>query len=297
MIASGHMDQRQWQTRAENGLQAQPEILPPGDTPDYRHQQPMAEPPPRPKRSGWQLAPATYVLTGINIAVFVLMVVNGVSPTAPTGEQLVHWGANVGLFVLADHQWWRLVTSTFVHSGIIHIATNMWCLYNLGLLGEPLMGSFGVVAAYLLTGVVGNLLSVALHPGAVSGGHVLDYGVISVGASGAVFGLAGVLIPLLGSKLLPVDRTEVARLRRSVIYFAVLNFVIGFGADAFKSPIRIDNMAHLGGFLSGILLGVLLVPKLGSDRTLWMRRQWLAFGSVLLLILLGARFIASFYRA
>jgi rhomboid protease GluP len=122
------MDQRQWQTRAENGPQAQPEILPPGNVPDYRYQQPMAEPPPRRRRSGWQLAPATYVLTGINIAVYVLMIVNGVSPTAPTGEQLVHWGANVGLFVLADHQWWRLVTSTFVHSGIIHIATNMWCL-------------------------------------------------------------------------------------------------------------------------------------------------------------------------
>jgi rhomboid protease GluP len=257
--------------------------------------QPMPAPPPR-RRSGWQLAPATYILTGVNIAVYLLMVFSGVSPTAPTGDQLVHWGANVGLFVLADHQWWRLVTSTFVHSGIIHIATNMWCLYNLGLLGEPLIGAFGVVAAYLLTGVVGNLLSVALNPGAVSGGHVVSYGVISVGASGAVFGLAGVLIPLLGSKLLPVDRTEVARLRRSVIYFAVLNFVIGFGADAFHSPIRIDNMAHLGGFLAGMLLGVLLVPKLGADRTLWIRRQWLAFGSVLLLVLLGAHFIANLWR-
>jgi rhomboid protease GluP len=199
--------------------------------------------------------------------------------------------------VLADHEWWRLVTSTFVHSGIIHIATNMWCLYNLGLLGEPLMGAFGVVAAYLLTGVAGNLLSVALHPGVVSAGQVVDPGVISVGASGAVFGIAGVLIPLLGSKLLPVDRGEVARLRRSVIYFAVLNFVIGFGADAFNTRVRIDNMAHLGGFLSGILLGMLLVPKLGADRKLWMRRQWLAFGSVLLIILLGARFLASFWRA
>jgi rhomboid protease GluP len=306
------MDQRQWQTPARNGPQAEPEILPPGTVPPgtvpgettYGQRQgyvpgysePIAAPPPRRRRSGWQLAPATYALTAINIAVYVLMVLSGVSPTAPTGDQLVHWGANVGLFVLADHQWWRLVTSTFVHSGIIHIATNMWCLYNLGLLGEPLLGAFGVVAAYLLTGVVGNLLSVALHPGAVSGGHVLDYGVISVGASGAVFGLAGVLIPLLGSKLLPVDRTEVARLRRSVIYFAVLNFVIGFGADAFKSPIRIDNMAHLGGFLSGMLLGVLLVPKLGVDRQLWIRRQWLAFGSVLLLVLLGAHFVANLWR-
>jgi rhomboid protease GluP len=301
------MDQRQWQTPVRNGPQAEPEILPPGTVPGETtygnrqgygpayDEQPVA-PPPRRRRSGWQLAPATYVLMGINIAVYVLMVLRGVSPTAPTGDQLVHWGANVGLFVLADHQWWRLVTSTFVHSGIIHIATNMWCLYNLGLLGEPLIGAFGVVAAYLLTGVVGNLLSVALHPGAVSGGHVLDYGVISVGASGAVFGLAGVLIPLLGSKLLPVDRTEVARLRRSVIYFAVLNFVIGFGADAFNSPIRIDNMAHLGGFLSGMLLGVLLVPKLGADRKLWIRRQWLAFGSVLLLVLLGAHFVANLWR-
>jgi rhomboid protease GluP len=102
-----------------------------------------------------------------------------------------------------------------------------------------------------------------------------------------------VLILLLGSKLLPVNRAEVARLRRSVIYFAVLNFVIGFGADAFNTPIRIDNMAHLGGFLSGMLLGFLLVPKLGSDRRLWIRRQWLAYGSVLLLVLLGAQFVAN----
>jgi rhomboid protease GluP len=288
------MDQRQWQTRVGNGPHAEPEILPPGAMPDYGYQQPMQAPPPRPRRSGWQLAPATYILTGINIAVYLLMVLRGVSAMAPTAEQLVHWGANVGLFVLADHQWWRLVTSTFVHSGIIHIATNMWCLYNLGLLGEPLVGAFGVFATYLLTGVVGNLLSVALNPGSLSAGHVVSYGVISVGASGAVFGLAGVLIPLLGSKLLPVNRTEVARLRRSVIYFAVLNFVIGFGADAFNTPIRIDNMAHLGGFLSGMLLGMLLVPKLGSDRALWIRRQWVAFGSLLLLVLLGARFIASF---
>ena len=298
MIASGigdsfrYMDERQWQTRV-----SEPEILPPGEVPNYGYQQPTAPPPPRPRRSGWQLAPATYVLTGINIAVYLLMVLSGVSPTSPSGDHLIHWGANVGVLVLADHEWWRLVTSTFVHSGIIHIATNMWCLYNLGLLGEPLMGAFGVVAAYLLTGVAGNLLSVALHPGVVSAGQVVDPGVISVGASGAVFGIAGVLIPLLGSKLLPVDRGEVARLRRSVIYFAVLNFVIGFGADAFNTRVRIDNMAHLGGFLSGILLGMLLVPKLGADRKLWIRRQWLAFGSVLLIILLGARFLASFWRA
>lgn len=296
MIASGHMNQQQWQTRAGNGQQAHPEILPPGALPDYGYQQPPDMPPPRPRRSGWQLAPATYVLTGINIAVYLLMVLRGVSPTAPTGEALLPWGANASDLVLQHGQWWRLITAAFVHSGIIHLATNMWCLYNLGLLGEPLMGPFGLVAAYLLTGVMGNLLSIAVHPGVTRYG-VLYPGVVGVGASGAVFGIAGVLILLLGSKLLPVNRAEVARLRRSVIYFAVLNFVIGFGADAFNSPIRIDNMAHLGGFLTGLLLGFLLVPKLGSDRQLWIRKQWLAFGSVLLLALLGARFVASFWRA
>lgn len=292
------MDQPQWQSRVGNGPRAQPEILPPGampdPMPDYAYQQPVA--PPR-RRPTWQLAPATYLLMGINIVVYLLMVLSGVSSTAPTGPQLLRWGANVSVLVLANHEWWRLVTATFVHAGIIHLATNMWCLYNLGLLGEPLLGSFGLVAAYLLTGVMGNLLSVAVHPGTVSGNSIIDFGVIGVGASGAVFGLAGVLIPLLGSKLLPVDRAEVRRLRRSVIYFALLNFVIGFGTDVFRSPVRIDNMAHLGGFLSGLVLGVPLVPKLGADRQLWVRRQWLAFGTVLLLVVLGARFVSSFWHA
>jgi rhomboid protease GluP len=292
------MDQPQWQSRVGNGPRVQPEILPPGampePMPDHAYQQPMAAPRRRP---AWQLAPATYVLMGINIAVYLLMVLSGVSPTGPNGQQLMRWGANVSVLVLAEHQWWRLVTATFVHAGIIHLATNMWCLYNLGLLGEPLLGSLGLVAAYLLTGVMGNLLSIAVHPGAVSGNNIIDIGVIGVGASGAVFGLAGVLILLLGSKLLPVDRAEVRRLRRSVIYFAFLNFAIGFGTDVFRAPVRIDNMAHLGGFLSGLVLGVPLVPKLGANRQLWVRRQWLGFGGLLLLVLLGAHFVSSFWHA
>ena len=57
------------------------------------------------------------------------------------------------------HQWWRLLTATFVHVGLLHIATNMWCLWNLGLLGEPLLGPVGLIAVYLITGIAGNLLS------------------------------------------------------------------------------------------------------------------------------------------
>ncbi len=234
-------------------------------------------------RTGWASAPATYGLVAVNIAVYLLMVVNGVSSTAPSSIQLVHWGANFGGAVLLYGEWWRLLTATFVHVGIIHLATNMWCLWNLGLLGEPLLGPLGLLLTYLLTGIAGNLLSVGVHPD-----------VVGAGASGAVFGLAGVLILLLGSPALPVPQAEVRKLRQSVIYFAVLNFVIGAGTWLVRSPIQIDNMAHLGGFLSGLALGVPLVPRIGARRGTWIARQWIAYGGLLLLILLGARFIVSF---
>src|ERR1700743_1868874 len=128
----------------------------------------------------WASAPATYTLVGINCAVYVAMVLRGVSPTMPTVLDLVHWGANFGGDVLAG-QWWRLLTAAFVHVGIVHLATNMWCLWNLGLLGEPLLGPWGVVAVYVLTGIAGNLLSTAVHPQ-----------IVGAGASGAGFGIAGV---------------------------------------------------------------------------------------------------------
>lgn len=275
---------------------AEPEILPPAApgqevrgydeprvyAPDYAYAGP---PPPRPARrtrTGWAMAPATYVLVGINLAVYLLMVLSGVSATAPTSLQLVRWGANFGGFVLLYGQWWRLLTATFVHVGIIHLATNMWCLWNLGLLGEPLLGPVGLLLTYLLTGITGNLLSVGVHPD-----------VVGAGASGAVFGLAGVLILLLGSPTLPVPRPEVLRLRKSVIYFAVLNFVIGGSTWLFHTSIQIDNMAHLGGFLSGLALGVPLVPRIGARRSTFLTRQWLAFGGLILLILLAARFVST----
>jgi membrane associated rhomboid family serine protease len=74
---------------------------------------------------------------------------------------------------------------------------------------------------------------------------------VGAGASGAVFGIAGVLIVLLKSPRLPIPPKELSGLRRYVIYFAAINFVIGFGSMAVGSVVHIDNMAHLGGFLGG----------------------------------------------
>ncbi len=275
--------------------EVQPEILPPagpdGGQPRYVDpRDPMSAPAQRPGgRQRWAFAPATYVLVGINCAIFLLMLVNGAGGS-PTRYQLLHFGANNGGLVLQG-DWWRLVTATFVHIGVLHLATNMWCLWNLGLLGEPLLGPFGMFAAYILTGIAGNMLSVIVNPGLPTS----ESGIVGAGASGAVFGLAGVLIVMLKSPLLPVPREELKRLRKSVIYFAVLNFIIGGSTIFFQSFIRIDNMAHLGGFLSGLAFGVPLVPKIGAPRHLFLRRRMIACGGLAFLLVLAAVYARHLY--
>jgi rhomboid protease GluP len=289
-----------------SAMSSGPEILPPeGREPSGWYPPPgsYSEPPPdsyrvppqseRPRRRGaWAFAPATYLLLGINCAVFLGMLLNGVSVLNPTTNQLLRWGANCGPYVLIGGQWWRLFTAMFVHVGIIHIATNMWCLWNLGLLAEPLIGPVGVVAAYVLTGFAGNLLSVAVHPGVPGGPE----GIVGAGASGAIFGLAGVLILLLKSPLLPLPKEELKKLRWSVIQFSILNFGIGLYTAFGRSPVQIDNMAHLGGFLSGLALGVPLVPKIGAAKDLFERRRILAVLGMGFLLVLLAFGLHSFWR-
>jgi rhomboid protease GluP len=213
---------------------------------------------------------------GINCAVFVVMVLSGVSIGAPTVDQLMRFGADNAGNVLVYGEWWRIVTAMFVHVGILHLATNMWCLWNLALLAEPLMGSAGLIAVYILTGAAGNLLStmvnwILYHYAPPGTGFPAG-----AGASGAVFGIAGALIILLKSNRLPVPPMELKRLRRSVIYFAVLNLVLGlsisFGTTVIGSGIHIDNMAHVGGFTCGLLFALPMVPRIGAPKPLFERR-------------------------
>jgi rhomboid protease GluP len=243
---------------------------------------------PNSRERGWNIlaTPGTYILLAINIAVFGWMVLHGVSAKDPTTDQLVHYGATNAYLILSG-QWWRLLTATFVHVGLLHIATNMWCLWNLGLLGEPLLGPAGLVAVYLITGIAGNLLSLFFN---VVPPH--NYIAVGAGASGAVFGIAGILIVLLSNKKLPIPAFELHRLRRSVIQFAVLNLIIGFAANL-TSIVNIDNHAHIGGFLSGMALGVPLVPRMTSGRTRYLERQKLTFAAATFLLFLFAYFITK----
>jgi rhomboid protease GluP len=182
----------------------------------------------------------TQVLFGANIAVFLATALASGSPLNISGEVSVHYGANFGPYTLSG-QWWRLLTYMFLHGGAMHIFFNMWCLWDLGRLCESLYGRWTFAAIYLITGVSGGLASVAWNPG-----------VLSVGASGAIFGLAGALIAsfYLGEFSLP--RVAISGTLRSLVIFAVFN--LGFG-QLFGG---IDNACHIGGLVSGLILGALI---------------------------------------
>ena len=277
---------------------SEPEFLPPGAGTF------TSPPPARRRRPSWAAAPATYFLVGVNCLVYIVMVFNGVSAVSPTSAQLMHWGANNAGSVLINGEWWRIVTAMFVHAGFLHLATNMWCLWNLGLLAEPLMGSAGVMAVYILTGAGGNLLSTgkgwySLHQAweayhAAGGPDPSVAFPAGVGASGAVFGIAGALIVLLKSDRLPVPPIELKKLRRSVIYFAGLNLVLGLsinaGSNYMGGGLNIDNFDHMGGFGSGLLFAAPMIPRLGSPRPLFDMRLRIAVG-----MLVGVLVLFSFY--
>ena len=240
-------------------------------------------------------APGTYLLLAINIAVYLWMVLHHVDPNNPSEQALLHYGANDTWLVLHG-QWYRLLTATFVHVGWIHIGTNMWCLWNLGILGEPLIGPYGIVAVYMLTGIAGNLLSMATD--VVFTMLTRDtralFGV-GAGASGAVFGIAGILIVLLSNRRLPFPWEELRRLRSSVVKFAAINLVIGLSTALpfVNLGIRIDNSAHIGGFLSGLALGVPLVPCMTLGRQRYLARQKAAFAVACLVLALFGYWIAN----
>ncbi len=211
---------------------------------------------------------ATYVLVGLNSVIFALMIATGVSPVSPESEQVLHWGANFGLMTMGG-QWWRLFTSMFLHFGILHLALNMWCLWYLGILAERVMRRTSFVMLYLFSGLGGSILSVAWHPL-----------VISAGASGAIFGLAGGLAALFYLKKVPMPAVAVKKLQGSIASFVVYNLAYG----AFEAGI--DMAAHLGGLVTGLIVGAMLTEREGTPRVRVLGLP--AVGTVTLLLIGGA---------
>lgn len=192
--------------------------------------------------------PVTRTLLALNALVFLVMALSGVSILSPTIPELIAFGANYGPLTLSG-QWYRLLSSTFIHIGIIHLAFNMWCLLNLGLLAERIYGNGTFAAIYFFAGLGGSMVSVWWNPT-----------IVSAGASGAIFGVAGALVAFFFLETHTMFGDVIVHVRKSMLFFVGFNLIFGFTASG------IDNGAHLGGLLVGFGMGAILRRPLGPSR-------------------------------
>lgn len=178
----------------------------------------------------------TYILLYINIIIFLLLELNGGSTNI---EALVQYGAKYNPAIL-EGEWWRIVTSMFLHIGFLHLIMNMIALYYLGMMVERIFGSLRFIYIYLLAGIAGGLTSFAFN---IS---------IAAGASGAIFGLLGALL-FFGSVYRDLFKQTMGK---NLILILIINIVFGFIVP------QIDMGAHLGGLIGGyIASAIVFVPN------------------------------------
>ncbi len=219
--------------------------------------------------------PATTWILRANIAVFTLSVVlafgNGVGPLAALlqgfdNETLSRLGANSVDLTVHQGQAWRLLACTFLHANLLHIGMNLYVLKSIGDMAERLFGSTAYVGVYLTSAIGGSLLSLAWT---LSANH--NY---SVGASGAVFGVMGGMLGFALSRRKSVPLQVYRSLLRSAAMFTVVNLAFGFSLKV------VDNGAHIGGLVAGLIAGVALSRDLPPAPQPSRQRLALTFGAL-----------------
>lgn len=196
----------------------------------------------------------TYVLIGINVAVFLGQVALGINEVA----------GNLGMWpvgIAVNDEWYRLVTAAFLHGSWLHIAFNMLVLFTVGPTLERVLGHARFIVLYLFAAVGGAVASYAFS----------DLRTVSVGASGAIFGLMGALV--VAGRRLRYDVTQ-------VLVLLGINVVIGF-----ISP-GVDWRAHLGGLVTGVVVAAILVLPRGRHRVAVQVGALVACGAVLAILAL-----------
>ena len=183
----------------------------------------------------------TYFLILINVLIFLSMTISGLGFIAFKGSDLILWGAN-DWFSVSHGDYWRLLTSVFLHAGIMHLGSNLAMLYLIGNFLESRMGSSLFLIAYIITGILASITSFFWHEN-----------VLSVGASGAIFGLLGVWLVLLIRNVFP-QKLKYEQLKMVTIII-VINLLFGLSD-------RIDNAGHIGGLISGLILGFALLKEI-----------------------------------
>ncbi len=186
----------------------------------------------------------TPVLIGISVVVWLAQVLlAGVDPVSPSAGALFAWGANSGAVALGDEPW-RLLAAGFLHVGFLHIAFNMYILWDLGPLCERLFGQASYAAVYFASLLGGSIASAAWSPLRVS-----------AGASGAIFGLAGAVLGFVATQRGAIPPAVFERYGRTVGLFVVANLLL---TGALSNWFGIDNAAHLGGLGVGAVAGAAL---------------------------------------
>lgn len=183
----------------------------------------------------------TQILIFSNILIFIIMVFCGFGFISFNGQDLMKWGANFRPSTI-NGEWWRLLTNIFLHGGIMHVVSNMFGLIIVGIFLEPLLGRAKYLLIYLLTGILASCASILWYD------HT-----VSIGASGAIFGLYGVFLALLLTKVFPSEFSK-AFLLSTLIYIGY-NLLMGLTGG-------IDNAAHIGGLLAGFIIGLIIGPGL-----------------------------------
>lgn len=228
----------------------------------------------------------TLWLIFINVGVALLMALQGVDPITPTPRELIAWGGNLGAYTLTG-EWPRLLYSMFLHGGVLHLGLNMFLLFQIGRVSEAAWGRLRFLMIYLVTGLFGGFASAwwnasqaveALNgmPPQLAFVLLAPNMVVSIGASGALLGAAGALLvhTFRAGADAKVDLGIIAQV-------VLLNIGMGFLING------TDNAAHVGGALSGILIGACLrQPREGLSR-IGLRLQAAAVFSVMLLVLAG----------
>ena len=207
----------------------------------------------------------TPILINLNIAIFILMVISGVNFLIPDNDSLLLWGANFKPVTL-EGEAWRIITSCFLHIGIFHLLMNMYALLYIGLLLEPHLGKTRFTAAYILTGITASTASLWWN----------DL-TISAGASGAIFGMYGVFLAMLTTNL--IEKSARKALLTSIALFVVYNMLNGL-----KPNSGIDNAAHIGGFISGFIIGYALIPSLKKPDEIKLKHTTVGLLSIIILV-------------
>lgn len=184
----------------------------------------------------------TPIILYLNVAIWLVMIATGVDAFQPSVQHLISWGGNLRSLTLNGEDW-RLLTSMFLHGGIIHLGLNMFTLLQVGALLEIKFGNHRFFVCYLAAGILASVASIGFHDN-----------IVSVGASGAIFGLYGLFLALLVTKNIDIPYEARKSLLSSTGMFIVYNLVFGFAVPG------IDNAAHIGGLVSGFVLGLAYYP-------------------------------------